>query len=47
MSSRTLQAIQRSEVTRATAAKPIPVMRQTTSRIVGTTEMAPTASISA
>ena len=34
--SRVLQAIQRSSVTRATAAKPIPVIRQTTSRILGT-----------
>src|SRR5271170_2593944 len=33
ISSRTTQAIQRSSVTRATAAKPIPVVRQTTSRI--------------
>ena len=47
MSSRTLQAIQRSAVTRATAAKPMPVRRQTTSRMVGTTETALTASISA
>ena len=36
ISSRTAQAIQRSSVTRATAAKPMPVVRHTTSRIVGT-----------
>ena len=35
MSSRTLQAIHRSSVTRATAAKRMPVVRQTMSRIVG------------
>ena len=39
ISSRTAQAIQRSSVTRATAAKPMPVVRQTTSRIVGTASM--------
>lgn len=39
MSSRTAQAIQRSSVTRATAAKSMPVVRQTTSRRVGTAWM--------
>jgi hypothetical protein len=39
MSSCTPQAIQRSSVTRATAANRIPVVRHTTSRIVGTASM--------
>jgi hypothetical protein len=39
ISSRTSQAIQRSSLTRATAAKPMPVVRHTTSRIVGTTSI--------
>ncbi len=43
MSSFTEQAIQRSSVTRATAAKPMPVVRQTTSRIVGTAAICRTA----
>src|ERR1700722_2885670 len=46
MSSRTLQAIQRSSVTRATAAKRIPVVRHTMSRMVGIALMPPTAAIS-
>jgi hypothetical protein len=45
--SSTLQTIQRLSVTRATAAKPMPVLRQTTSRMRGTASMRPTASISA
>ena len=47
ISSRTAQATQRSSVTRATAAKPMPVVRQTTSRIVGTDTIWATAEISA
>ena len=47
MSSFTLQAIQRSSVTRATAANPMPVVRHTTSRIVGTALMRAMASRSA
>jgi hypothetical protein len=47
MSSFTLQAIQRSSVTRATAANPMPVVRHTTSRIIGTALMRATASRSA
>ena len=47
ISSRTAQAIQRSSVTRATAAKPMPVVRQTTSRMRGTAAMPCTAAISA
>ena len=43
ISSRTAQAIQRSSVTRATAAKPMPVVRHTTSRIVGTASIRATA----
>ena len=39
MLSSTLQTTQRSSVTRATAAKPIPVVRQTTSRMVGIASM--------
>ena len=46
MSSRTAQATQRSSVTRATAAKPMPVVRQTTSRMVGTASMRATAATS-
>jgi hypothetical protein len=46
MSSLTAQATQRSSVTRATAAKPIPVVRHTTSRIVGTAAMLSTATTS-
>ena len=46
ISSFTAQAIQRSSVTRATAAKPMPVVRQTTSRIVGTKARRFTSSIS-
>jgi len=41
-----VQAIQRSSVTRATAAKPIPVARQTTSKMVGTASIDPTHSMS-
>jgi hypothetical protein len=47
MSSLTLQAIHFSSVTRATAANPMPVVWQTTSRIVDTTGIRPIASISA
>ena len=47
MSSFTLQAIQRPSVTRATAANPMPVVRHTTSKIVGTTLMRAMASRSA
>jgi hypothetical protein len=43
ISSRTAQAIQRSSVTRAIAAKPMPVVRHTTSRMVGTASIRPTA----
>ena len=43
ISSRTAQAIHRSSVTRATAAKPMPVVRHTTSRIIGTTSILATA----
>jgi hypothetical protein len=39
ISSRTAQAIQRSSVTRPMAAKPMPVVRQHTSRMVGTASM--------
>jgi hypothetical protein len=45
--SRTAQATQRSSVTLATAAKPMPVVRQTTSRIAGTASMRATAARSA
>ena len=41
--SRTLQAIQRSSVTCATAANPMPVVLQTTSRMVGTAAICETA----
>jgi hypothetical protein len=44
MSSRTPQAIQRSSVTRAMAAKPMPVVLHTTSRMVGTASMRETRS---
>jgi hypothetical protein len=47
ISSRTAQQIQRSSVTRATAAKPIPVERHTTSRMRGTAATPCTAAMSA
>src|SRR5258705_5590196 len=47
ISSRTAQQIQRFSVTRATAAKPMPVERHTTSRIRGTAAMPCTAAMSA
>ena len=46
MSSRTLQAIHRSSVTRATAANRMPVVRHTMSRIVGIALMLLTAAMS-
>jgi len=46
MSSRTLQAIHRSSVTRATAAKRMPVVRHTMSRMVGIALMLLTAAMS-
>ena len=46
ISSFTLHAIHRSSVTRATAANPMPVVRQTTSRIKGTAAILLTAAIS-
>jgi hypothetical protein len=47
ISSRTLQATQRSSVTRATAANRMPVARHTTSSMVGTDSMRLTLSTSA
>ena len=47
ISSRTAQATHRSSVTRATAANPIPVVRHTTSRIIGTASIRATAATSA
>jgi hypothetical protein len=47
ISSRTAQHTQRCSVTRATAAKPIPVDRHTTSRIRGTAAIPCTAAMSA